>query len=107
MDKNIMRLMMSYLIIGFLVFLFIQLRKDPERSRAFGLKALLGQLVLIAVIFYILPLFVFLIFHLLKVVIVQKYTIHQFKEHVYSVLFNQFNGYYVGIWDWIKGAVGL
>ncbi|MGB2599737.1 MAG: hypothetical protein WBB86_02110 [Candidatus Omnitrophota bacterium] len=107
MESNIMRLMASYLLAGFLVFLLIQLRRDPERRRALGFKSLLGRFFLAVFIFYAFPLIAFLSYHCFKVVIVQKYTTHQFKLYAISVLFNEFNGYYLAIWNWVKNQLRL
>jgi hypothetical protein len=107
MESNIIRLMASYLLVGFLVFLLMQLRKDPDRRRALGFKALLGRFFLAVFVFYVFPLLMFLSYHFFRVVIVQKYTTHQFRLYAISVLFNEFNGYYLAIWNWIKDKLRL
>jgi hypothetical protein len=48
---------------------------------------------------------VFIIISFFKVVVVGNYSLYQFKQHVFSVLLDQFNGYYIGAWNWIKRTV--
>ena len=105
MDWDILILFAAYLIAGFLVFLLVHLKGDPERRREVSLGMLLGNITFVFFIFYAFPFVVFLTISFVKVVVIEKYSLYQFREHVFSVLLDQFNGYYVGAWNWVKDQI--
>ncbi len=100
MESHILKLTVSYLLAGFLIIALVMIRRSSERRGVLTVKKLMAGLALILLIFYIFPFCVFLLVHFFKVVVVEKYTMHQFKEYACTVLFNQFNGYYVELWNW-------
>jgi hypothetical protein len=105
MESHILKLTLSYLLVGFLIIVLVMIRRSPERRGVLTMKKLMSGFALVLLIFYVLPFCVFLLVHFFKVVVVEKYTMYQFKEYACTVLFNQFNGYYVELWNWFTYSV--
>jgi hypothetical protein len=101
MDTHIAKLTIAYLIVGFLIIALVKLRQRPEK-RGLGINKIALYLFLIVFVAYVFPLFVFMLFRFYKVVVIQKYTMYQFKEYAYPVLFDEFNGYYLEVWNRIR-----
>jgi hypothetical protein len=105
MSSSLFKLLGSYLIIGILIFVLAHLKEDPKtRSITFTNIVFFGFVLLL--IGYVLPFCVLVLYSYIKIVLIQKYTFFQFKEHVIYVLFEQFNGYYISAWDWIITTLG-
>lgn len=105
MDWNVLILIASYVLAAFLIFFLVHLKRDPAGKRALTLQTFLGRLTLVFFVFYAFPFVVFITIGFFKVVVIGKYSLHQFKLHLFSVLIDQFNGYYTGAWNWIRQRV--
>ena len=105
MSSSLFKLLGSYLIIGILIFVLAHLKEDPK-ARSIKFTNIIAFCFVLLLVGYVLPFCALVLYSYIKIVLIQKYTFFQFKEHVIYVLIDQFNSYYIAAWDWIVSTLG-
>jgi len=96
-ELSILSLSCSYVLAIFLIAFLLRLR--VSRSRVHGPRVVARRTIAAAFLVYVLPLVLMLLFAFFKVILIEKYTMHQYRQYARFVVFDGYNEFYVGIWD--------
>ena len=102
---SILMLTGSCLLIGWLLYALLKIGNFSSGNTGSNFGGMFLRILSLPFVFYVLPLGLFILFHLIRLVVLGKWSMYQFGQCLRFDLFGQFNGYYTRAYEWLMSLV--